>query len=214
MSRLAARPPEGLGLDAEARRSTLAAKSEAYTAEQRSLLDETCDTDLAALALEIEQQQPSRLEDKTRPRRAPLPSHLPRREIRHEPASTTSVCGWAMKRIGEDVAEKLDYEPGVFTVERHIRGKWVASPWQEIELSRRKLVLLSHPRHVVGMVPEPQETVRTEARRINAAYAVLSAARARASAPHRASLHLRLRRCADGDVLAKQLGTDQALSTC
>jgi transposase len=29
-----------------------------------------------------------------------------------------------MKRIGEDVAEKLDYTPGVFTVERHIRGKW------------------------------------------------------------------------------------------
>jgi transposase len=30
-----------------------------------------------------------------------------------------------MKRIGQDVAEKLDYVPGVFTVERHIRGKWV-----------------------------------------------------------------------------------------
>jgi len=29
------------------------------------------------------------------------------------------------KRIGEDVSEKLDYTPGVFTVERHIRGKWV-----------------------------------------------------------------------------------------
>ncbi|MDB5940694.1 MAG: transposase family protein [Ramlibacter sp.] len=29
-----------------------------------------------------------------------------------------------MKRIGEDVAEKLDYVPGVFTVERRIRGKW------------------------------------------------------------------------------------------
>lgn len=29
-----------------------------------------------------------------------------------------------MKRIGEDIAEKLDYAPGVFTVERHIRGKW------------------------------------------------------------------------------------------
>jgi hypothetical protein len=25
--------------------------------------------------------------------------------------------------IGEEVAEKLDYVPGVFTVERHIRGK-------------------------------------------------------------------------------------------
>jgi transposase len=28
-------------------------------------------------------------------------------------------------RIGVDVSEKLDYTLGVFTVERHIRGKWV-----------------------------------------------------------------------------------------
>ena len=27
-----------------------------------------------------------------------------------------------MKRIGEDIAEKLDYTPGIFTVERHVRG--------------------------------------------------------------------------------------------
>lgn len=53
------------------------------------------------------------------------------------------------------------------------------APWQEVELSRRKLVLLSHPRHVVGMAPERQEAVRDEARRANAAYAVLSAARAK-----------------------------------
>src|SRR6218665_4083410 len=32
-----------------------------------------------------------------------------------------------MKRVGEDVAEKLDYVPGVFTVERHIRGKWACA---------------------------------------------------------------------------------------
>ncbi len=32
-----------------------------------------------------------------------------------------------MKRIGEDVTEKLDYQPGVFTVERHVRGKWVCA---------------------------------------------------------------------------------------
>ncbi len=25
------------------------------------------------------------------------------------------------------MAEKLDYQPGVFTVERHIRGKWVCA---------------------------------------------------------------------------------------
>ena len=53
-----------------------------------------------------------------------LPANLPRRKIRHEPESTTCQCGCRMQRIGEDVAEKLDYVPGMFTVERHIRGKW------------------------------------------------------------------------------------------
>jgi transposase len=32
-----------------------------------------------------------------------------------------------MRRIGEDVAEKLDYVPGVFSVERHVRGKWACA---------------------------------------------------------------------------------------
>ncbi|CAM4093079.1 hypothetical protein GCM10027565_28200 [Bordetella tumulicola] len=29
--------------------------------------------------------------------------------------------------IDADMAEKLDYMPGVFTVERHVRGKWVCA---------------------------------------------------------------------------------------
>ena len=42
----------------------------------------------------------------------PLPAHLPRREIRHEPTNPPpAACGCQMKRIGEDVAEKLDYVP-------------------------------------------------------------------------------------------------------
>lgn len=36
----------------------------------------------------------------------------------------TCQCGCQRVRVGEDVSEKLDYTPGVFTVERHIRGKW------------------------------------------------------------------------------------------
>jgi len=71
-------------------------------------------------------------QEKQQPKRAPLPPHLPRREVRHEPANTTCGCGTAMKRIGEDVAEKLDYQPGVFTVERHIRGKWVCKCCEQI----------------------------------------------------------------------------------
>src|SRR5450756_125563 len=56
---------------------------------------------------------------------AALPVGLPRVEIHHEPDSTTCGCGCQLKRIGQDVSEKLDYTPGVFTVEEHIRGKWV-----------------------------------------------------------------------------------------
>jgi len=111
------------------KRLKFAARSEAFTAEQKSLIEETIDADLAALAREIEQQTPEKKapQDKQGPKREKLPAHLPRREIRHEPESTTCGCGCAMKRIGEDVAEKLDYQPGVFTVERHIRGKWVCT---------------------------------------------------------------------------------------
>ena len=38
-----------------------------------------------------------------------------------------------MKRVGEDVAEKLDYVPGVFSVERHIRGKWACARCETIQ---------------------------------------------------------------------------------
>ncbi len=111
------------------KRLKFAAKSEAFNADQKSLIEETIDTDLAALASEIEQHAPGKkaADDKQKPKREKLPSNLPRREIRHEPDSTTCRCGCQMKRIGEDVAEKLDYVPGVFSVERHVRGKWVCT---------------------------------------------------------------------------------------
>ncbi len=111
------------------KRMKFAAQSERYSAEQRSLLDETLDADLQAVSDEIAKSAPPAATAPARqqPKRQPLPAHLPRREIRHEPDSTTCACGCQMKRIGEDMAEKLDYEPGVFTVERHIRGKWACA---------------------------------------------------------------------------------------
>ena len=69
------------------------------------------------------------------PKRARLPPGLPRVEIAHEPESTvctTPGCGCALKRIGEDISEKLDYTPGVFTVERHVRGKWACARCQTL----------------------------------------------------------------------------------
>ncbi|GHC98312.1 hypothetical protein GCM10007320_53880 [Pseudorhodoferax aquiterrae] len=37
-----------------------------------------------------------------------------------------------MKRIGQDMAEKLDYEPGRFSVQRHVRGKWACTRCQTL----------------------------------------------------------------------------------
>ena len=114
------------------KRLKFAAQSERYSAEQRSLLEETLDADLQAVNDEIEQLTQLTLAQKTpnvkqQPKRQPLPANLPRIEFRHEPQATTCQCGCQMRRIGEDVAEKLDYVPGVFSVERHVRGKWACA---------------------------------------------------------------------------------------
>jgi transposase len=116
------------------KRLKFAAQSEAFNAEQKSLLEETIDTDLAALAAEIEQADPPSQgqDDKQKPKRQMLPESLPRREIQHEPENTTCGCGCQLKRIGQDVAEKQALQPGVFTVERHIRGKWVCAKCQTL----------------------------------------------------------------------------------
>ena len=121
------------------KRLQFAAKSEKLHADQRSLLDETLDTDLAALEAELQALSPTPAEQsdtadtpKAKPRRTALPAHLPRVEIEHEPESTACGCGCQMKRIGEDVSEKLDYTPGTFTVERHVRGKWACLACQKL----------------------------------------------------------------------------------
>ena len=62
-------------------------------------------------------------DEKTKPARRPLPAHLPREQIVHEPACNCPDCGAAMRKIGEDVAEVLDYVPARFRVIRHVRPK-------------------------------------------------------------------------------------------
>lgn len=60
-----------------------------------------------------------------KPRRAPLPEHLPRDEVMHAApdAEGCSACGGTMGKLGEDVAEVLEYVPGRFRVVRHVRPK-------------------------------------------------------------------------------------------
>lgn len=108
---------------------------EQLDAAQTSLLDETIDADIAAIEQELQDLAPAAkidTESRKQPKRAALPAELPRVELRHEPDSTTCGCGCQLKRIGEDVSEKLDYTPGVLTVERHIRGKWACTQCQTL----------------------------------------------------------------------------------
>jgi transposase len=53
--------------------------------------------------------------------RRPLPAHLPRHEIVHEPGCACPSCGGTLRKVGEDVTEILDYIPGRFQVIRHVR---------------------------------------------------------------------------------------------
>jgi transposase len=103
---------------------------EQLDAGQISFLDETIEADIAAIEQELQNLAPAaktNKEPRQQPKRASLPAELPRVEVRHDPDSTTCGCGCQLKRIGEDISEKLDYTPGVLTVERHVRGKWACT---------------------------------------------------------------------------------------
>ena len=78
------------------------------------------------------------LSDETAPAarqaRRVLPEHLPRERIVHEPASTCTCtqCGGALKSLGEDVAEMLEYVPAHWKVLRHVRPKYSCSRCERI----------------------------------------------------------------------------------
>ena len=108
------------------KRHRFAKRSEQISPEQGSLLDDLLNIDLEAIDAELTALLPAPVpaEARQKPKRAPLPPQFPRTVIHHEPESTQCSCGCQLQRVGEDVSEKLDYTPGVFTVEQHVRGKW------------------------------------------------------------------------------------------
>jgi transposase len=59
-----------------------------------------------------------------KPARRPLPGHLPRMTVAHEAACACPQCGGALRPLGEDVTEVLDYVPASFRVIRHVRPKF------------------------------------------------------------------------------------------
>ncbi len=122
------------------------AKSEAMTAEQRQMFQDTLledeadlEAQLAALQAALPKTQAKPKAAPRRPRREALPAHLRREEHPHEPEDTTCAtpgCGQPMTRVGEDVSERLDIVPAEFFVHKHIYGKWACRCCQRQGIER------------------------------------------------------------------------------
>jgi len=70
-----------------------------------------------------------------KPVRKPLPDHLPREPNVHEPQSgacNCPDCGAALRALGEDVSEVLEYVPEHWKVLKHVRPKYSCSACQKI----------------------------------------------------------------------------------
>ncbi|HEY1933509.1 MAG TPA: IS66 family transposase [Acetobacteraceae bacterium] len=67
--------------------------------------------------------QPSIGRPRRKPARRPLPAHLPRDVVEHPAPSDCPQCGGALRPLGQDVTEVLEYVPGSFRVIRHVRPK-------------------------------------------------------------------------------------------
>ena len=120
------------------KRMRFGTKSEALTTEQRTLFEDDADQDLVAVQAELNATAPS-AEDATRtPRvragRQPLPEHLKRIDVRHEPESCTcGHCQRELVKIGEDISEQLDVEPARFFVIRHIRPQYACRSCETVQ---------------------------------------------------------------------------------
>ena len=96
----------------------------------------------------------ARARDAAKPHRQPLPDHLPREDVLHEPSCVCPGCGGSMRRMGEDVTEQLDYVPASFRVVRHVRPRLscracerivqAPAPSMPIERGRPGAGLLAH----------------------------------------------------------------------
>ena len=122
------------------------AKSEAMSADQRQMFQDTLledeadlEAQLAALQAALPNTSAKPKAAARRPRRQALPDHLRRVEHQHEPEDThctTPDCGRPMTRVGEDISERLDIVPAEFFVHRHIYGKWTCRCCQRQGIER------------------------------------------------------------------------------
>src|SRR5262245_16361304 len=97
-------------------------RSERIDADQLALGLEDVEADKACAEAA---QEPAAKPKDSKPRRKPLPDHLPREEVRIDVGTETcACCGGALHPIGESVSEMLDWVPAQLRVVRISRPKY------------------------------------------------------------------------------------------
>lgn len=94
-----------------------------------------------------------RRRERRKPARRPLPAHLPRETVEHG-ADTCAcpACGGALRRLGEEVTEVLDYVPGRFRVIRHVRPRWSCRACERIAGAPAPPLPISRGRATAGLL--------------------------------------------------------------
>lgn len=113
------------------RRARFGKSSEKLSADQLALWQSELDEQIAETEQALAQEQdppparsPSPPQDK--PKRKPLPAHLPR-EAQVHTLPCCGACHGQLQEIGEEVFEQLDYRPASFFVRRHTKKKYACA---------------------------------------------------------------------------------------
>jgi len=133
------------------RRHRFGASSE--TLDQLALSLEEQEIAAAASVPETQQQDHTKA-PRDKPKRKPLPDHLPRHDQHLSIGEVCGDCGGKLRQLGEDVTEELEYIPGRFVVNRIVRPRMAcggceaisqaALPSRPIERGRPGPGLLAH----------------------------------------------------------------------
>ena len=126
--------------------------SSSETIEQLQLALEASEISVAKMTAKLKLPDE---DEKDKPKRRPIPDHIPRQEIELTTGDDDCAhCGGALRRLGEDVTEELEYVPGRFIVNRIVRPRLACSgceaftqaplPSRPIERGRPGPGLLAH----------------------------------------------------------------------
>jgi transposase len=132
------------------RRHRFGSKSETMEQLELSLEEE----EIAAAKADVVAPDDDAGKPKEKPKRRPLPDSLPRNVEVLSPGDACGACGGALKTLGEDITEELEYVPGRFVVNRFVRPRMACAcceaicqaplPSRPIERGRPGPGLLAH----------------------------------------------------------------------